>query len=313
MTTHRNALPQLGDTVFLTDGGLETVLIFHHGMDLPQFAAIDLLRSDEGTTTLRDYYRHYAGIAVETGLGFILESPSWRASRDWADKLGYGSAELTDLNYKSIALMEQIRDELATDASPMVISGNIGPRGDGYVTGELMSADQARAYHEEQIRIFADTCADMVSGLTVNYVNEAIGIVQAANDHAIPSVISFTTETDGRLPDGSGLGEAILAVDDATDGGPAYYAINCAHVEHFRGVLDSGNDWMSRIRGVRANASRLSHAELDEAEELDDGDPDEFGHHYGELRAQFPNITVLGGCCGTDHRHVRAAAEAAKR
>ena len=251
MTKHANRLPHQSDAMFLTDGGIETVLIFDEGLDLPHFAAIALLDDEHGSRTLRSYYRRYARLAIEARMGFVLESPTWRGSRDWTDRLGYSEAKYVNLNRKAIELMHEVRNELANRQSPMVISGNIGPRGDGYTPGELMSVGEARSYHSEQVRIFADSAADMVTGLTINYVNEAIGIVLAASDFDMPSVISFTTETDGRLPDGTGLADAISAVDEATGEAPAYFAINCAHVEHFREQLEPGSQWTRRIRAVR--------------------------------------------------------------
>jgi len=301
--THRDHLPQLEDRPFLTDGGLETVLIFQEGMDLPGFAAFALLKDDEGTATLRRYYEPYAALARDRGVGFVLESPTWRASPRWARELGYSEDELERLNRKSIALMEDLRDEYEADA-PMVISGQLGPQDDGYNPRELLSADAARDYHRTQIETFADTAADMVTVLTMTYADEAIGVCRAAAEAGIPAAVSFTVETDGRLPSGQALGDAIAEVDADTP--PAYFMINCAHPTHFDHVLDEGGEWKERIRGLRANASTRSHAELDEAEELDDGDPADLGARYAALREALPRLTIVGGCCGTDHRHVTA-------
>ena len=200
--------------------------------------------------------------------------------------------------------MAELRAEFETARSPMVISGNIGPRGDGYDPQRLMSVAEARDYHGEQIAVFANTAADMVSAFTMNYVNEAAGIALAAKQAGMPAVISFTVETDGKLPTGETIGDAIAAVDGASGASPVYYMINCAHPTHFRDALKSGEAWVDRIGGLRANASRRSHAELDAATELDAGDPREFGQLHAELRRLLPRATVLGGCCGTDHRHV---------
>ncbi|MGI9224025.1 MAG: homocysteine S-methyltransferase family protein [Woeseiaceae bacterium] len=304
MTTYRNALPQLGEELFLTDGGLETTLIFHNGIDLPHFASFVLMRDEDGTTALRGYYESYLDIASKSGTGFILESPTWRASADWGVKLGYDAAALADVNRRSIELLEHLRERYADRAGPIVISGNVGPRGDGYVAGEQMSADEAAEYHAAQIGTFAGTNADMVCAITLTYAQEAIGIVNAAAAHGIPVVIGFTTETDGRLPNGQALHDAIEEVDAATNSAAAYFMVNCAHTEHFDDALQAGAHWAGRVRGVRANASRLSHAELDEAEELDDGDPGEFGRLYRRLRQRLPQLSVFGGCCGTDHRHI---------
>src|SRR6185295_17082016 len=307
--SHRTELPQLDDRVFLTDGGIETTLIFHEGLDLPLFAAFDLLKDDEGTEALRRYYEPYLELARERGLGFVLESPTWRASPRWAGELGYSADQLDDLNRRAIALMEQLR--VAHEGrGPIVVSGCIGPQDDGYDPQGMLSADEARAYHSVQIGTFADTSADMVCAITMTYADEATGVTRAALDAGLPAAISFTLETDGRLPSGQGLGEAIEQVDAETDSGPAYYMINCAHPTHFDSVIEGGAPWAGRIRGLRANASTKSHAELDEAEELDEGDPDDLGPRYAALRGKLPNLNVLGGCCGTDHRHVCAVRDA---
>ena len=304
MAKYRRQLPQLGDKLFLTDGGIETTLMFHEGMDLPAMAAFTLIPQKDGQEALRRYFRRYAELARSRGAGFVLESATWRASPDWGSKLGYTRADLAAIKRKSIGMLEDVRAEFETPASPMVISGCLGPRGDGYVPGEVMSEAEAEEYHAWQVGVFRDTAADMVTAITMTNVAEAIGITRAAEAAGMPVAISFTTETDGRLPTGQLLGEAIETVDEATAGGPAYYMINCAHPTHFADALRSGGSWVRRLRGLRANASCKSHAELDAATELDEGDPVEFGVQHAELRRLLPHLTVLGGCCGTDHRHV---------
>lgn len=304
MTSTTITLPGEDEQIFLTDGGLETTLIFHDGFDLPHFAAFDLLKHKAGREAMQRYYEKYAAIAVRARSGFILEAPTWRANADWASKLGYDRGQLADANRGSIEFLQNIRDEFITDDSPFVISGCIGPRGDGYVVSETMTAEQAEAYHQDQVEAFIQSGADMVTALTMTYPDEAIGITRAAQKAGLPVVVSFTTETDGKLPNGMSLQQAIERVDDATDNGPLYYMINCAHPDHFRDALEQNADWVKRIKGIRANASRMSHAELDDAEELDDGNPQEFGELYQQLRQSFPQFNILGGCCGTDHRHV---------
>ena len=309
MAKYRDALPQLRGGVFLADGGLETDLIFNRGFDLPEFAAFHLLASADGRAALDDYYRAHAGIAVEHGAGFILDSATWRANPDWGAAIGYGTEELRSKNVEAVAMLEGIRREMETPDSPMVINGVVGPRGDGYVPGEQMSADEAADYHAFQIDTFATTPADMITAVTMNYVAEAVGVVRAANAAGMPLAVSFTVETDARLPGGSSLEEAIHAVDDATDGGPAYYMINCAHPSHFEYDLVGGGGWLGRIRGVRANASKRSHEELDGAPDLDAGDPLELAADFRRLTGALANLNVLGGCCGTDHRHIAEIAK----
>ena len=299
--SYRSGLPQLGGELFLTDGGIETTLIFHHGLDLPAFAAFVLLRDEAGIDELRRYYAPYLELAREAGAGFVLESPTWRASPRWAGELGVSERELDELNRRAIALMEELRGEAG---GTVVISGCIGPHDDGYNPAAKLTAAGARDYHATQIATFADTAADMVTAMTITYADEAIGLALAARAAGVPIAISFTLETDGRLPSGQALGEAIAEVDEATDAAPAYYMINCAHPTHFEGALEGQPAWRERIGALRANASTKSHAELDEAEELDEGDPADLGTRYAALRERLPRLTVLGGCCGTDHRHV---------
>jgi S-methylmethionine-dependent homocysteine/selenocysteine methylase len=307
---YRERLPQLDRPLFLTDGGIETTLIFHEGHDLPHFAAYDLLARDGGEDALRRYFEPYVALALAHGVGIVLETPTWRASPDWAELLGHSPDQLAELNRRSVALLEGLREAYETDATPIVVSGCVGPRGDGYVVDDPMTADEAAAYHAVQIGTFAESAVDLVTAVTMTYVDEAVGVVDAARAADVPVVISFTVETDGRLPGGQALGDAVEEVDSRTDRAVAYFMVNCAHPSHFRDVLDPGAAWAGRIRGLRANASRSSHAELDEAEELDVGDPEELGRQYVGLRERLPALTVLGGCCGTDHRHIDAIARA---
>lgn len=308
---YRSALPQLGTELFLTDGGIETTLIFHEGLELPDFAAFDLLKHSQGTAALRKYFRTYAIIAQRFGVGLVLESATWRASADWGAKLGYSSAALAEANRKAVDLIEEIRQEFETSRTKVVISGCVGPRGDGYSPVNVMSAVEAESYHSGQIATFADTPADLVTAITMNYSEEAVGIVRAARQAGLPVVISFTVETDGRLPTGQTLKAAVEQVDDATSSYPAYYMINCAHPTHFEHALAEGDSWIARIRGLRANASRRSHAELNDSSELDIGNPSELGSQYAQLKSgPLAQLNVMGGCCGTDHRHIEEIAKA---
>jgi len=309
MSKYRHRLPQLSNPFFMTDGGLETTLIYHDGLELPLFAAFDLLKDEAGTDVLRRYYECYAQLARTHGRGLVLEAPTWRASADWATRLGYDAPALADANRRAIGLMLEVRAAHESPVSRMVVSGNLGPRGDGYLANAQMSVDAARAYHQAQVDTFAATDADMVAAFTMNYVEEAIGIVRAAKAAAMPVVISFTLETDGTLPSGATLAEAIARTDDETGGTPVYYMINCAHPTHFASVLavhGDGSAWRHRIRGLRTNASTRSHAELDASTDLDAGDPAELAAGHRQLRGLLPALAVIGGCCGTDHRHVDA-------
>jgi homocysteine S-methyltransferase len=303
-------LPHVAGGVFLTDGGIETTLIFDDGFELEDFAAFTLLGDDAGREALRRYYESYVAIAARDGVGIVLETATWRASSDWAARQGIELERLGELNRAAVELLLELRRDHATASAPIVVSGCIGPRGDGYRADEIMTPDEAERYHVLQARELAAAGADMITAITMTYVEEAIGVVRAATSVGLPVVIAFTVETDGRLPTGATLGEAITAVDAATGSGPAYYMVNCAHPTHFAGVLDPEQAWTRRIGGIRANASTMSHAELDAAEELDAGDPNDLAARYAALRDEHPQITVLGGCCGTNHRHLDAISRA---
>jgi len=306
----RGPLPQLSGSLLLADGGIETDLIFRQGWDLPSFAAFVLLDDSAGTEALRDYYRPYLSIARSAGFGLVLETPTWRAGHDWGDLLGYDTAGLARVNRQGVQLLSELREEADTGAVPILISGCRGPRADAFNAGIVMTADQALRYHSPQVQTLGSSGTDFVSALTLAYPAEAIGIARSAQEEGVPVVISFTVETDGRLPNGSTLEEAVLQVDEATDGGPAYYMVNCAHFTHLRNTFEANpgapTAWRSRLRGVRANASDRSHAQLDAATDLDDGDPARFGDQSAQLLSQLPALMVLGGCCGTDARHIEA-------
>jgi homocysteine S-methyltransferase len=302
MTMYRDNLPVLDGGVFLTDAGLETDLIFNHGVPIREFAAHTLLPDPAGRDALVRYLEGFLTLARDTGLGFILDTQTWKAHPHWAADLGQSAAELRDANVAAVDFALGLRTKFAANAGPILVNGLIGPRGDAYAPDGIVSASEAESYHSEQIGWLAETDVDMVTALTFTQSTEAIGAVRAAVAAGLPIVVSFTIETDGRLPTGQPLGEAIAAVDEATDGAAAYFMVNCAHPDHFPSDL-GGN---ARIRGLRCNASRASHAELDASETLDDGDPDDFARGYEALRKALPSLTVFGGCCGSDLRHVTA-------
>jgi S-methylmethionine-dependent homocysteine/selenocysteine methylase len=309
MSGYRHALPQLGGDIFLTDAGIETDLIFNHGIEIRAFAAHTLLSDPVGKQAIIDYFRGFLSLAHAHNTGYILDSVTWKAHMHWAGDLGASEQELQEANKASIALMSQLREEFASNAKPIVLNGIIGPQGDAYAPERDVAIHEAEHYHAKQIGWLAATAVDMVTALTFTQSDEASGLVLAARSAGLPVVVSFTVETDGRLPTGQPLGEAIDAVDQATDAAAAYFMVNCAHPEHFAHVLGD-TPWARRIRGIRCNASRKSHAELDASATLDAGDPVELGHQYAAIRAKLPWLNVFGGCCGSDLRHVTQIARA---
>jgi homocysteine S-methyltransferase len=295
----------------LTDAGLETVLLFEEGIDLPQFAAFPLVDTDAGRAALRRYYTPFLELARDREVPLVLSAPTWRANADWGSLLGYEADELAAVNGRAVALVEDVRDDVLGpgERGRVVIEGSVGPRSDAYSPTLLMDAEEAERYHGVQLRTLAETGCTQTTALTLTYVDEAIGIVRAAQTAELPIVVGFTVETDGRLPSGASIEHAIGAVDAATDGAAEAFMINCAHPTHFADALPEGGA-RQRISGLRANASTRSHAELDEADELDSGDPLDLAERYVALRRELPRLEVLGGCCGTDIRHVTAICDA---
>jgi homocysteine S-methyltransferase len=306
MSKYRDSLPQLTGKPFLGYAGMATDVIFNHGIDLPGFAEYTLFESKEGRERFYGYCRNLVGVAKKYGYGVILESPTWVGNRDRGLKNGYSPEKLSELNRLGVDIVAQARAEFGD--IPTVLACSVGPRDDGYNPSEFMSSREAENYHSEQIGWVVDTEVDMVNAVTLCYAEEAIGIVNASRRLGLPCVIGFTVETNGHLPNGDSLEEAITKVDDATNSAVSYFILNCAHPDHFTNQLVD-SEWMQRLKGILVNASRCSHAELDEAEELDDGDPIELGNQVAEIHREFPQISVLGGCCGTDMRHMECIAD----
>lgn len=296
------ALPQLAGRPVVTDGGLETDLIYHHGADLPDFAAFPLVHDGRGRDLLLDYYRAYVEIAARANAIVQLDTPTWRANTDWGARLGYDTATLAQVNRDSVAMLDELRNDAGLDG--FLVSGCVGPRGDGYVAGDIVDPDVAAKYHAPQVEAFAEAGADLVTALTLTGAGEAIGVIRASRSVGLPVAVSFTVEQDGTLPDGTSLAAAVAEVD--AESRPDYFMVNCAHPTHIAQGLAAPGEWRSRIVGIRANASSLSHAELDAATELDEGDPAEFAVDLEALRTFLPRLSVVGGCCGTDARHVAA-------
>ena len=294
----------------LTDAGLETVLVFEEGIDLPHFAAFPLVDDEGGRAALRRYYEPFLRLARDRETDFVLSTPTWRASSDWGNLLGYDGDGIAAVNRRAVAFVESVRDDVLGPAERdrVVLEGSIGPRSDAYRPAFRMDADEAERYHSAQLHAFADAGCAQAAVLTLAYVEEGIGIVRAATAAGLPVVVGFTVETHGRLPSGDSIEDAIATVDDATEGAAQSFMVNC-HPTHFADALPEGAA-ANRIGAIRANASTLSHAELDEAEELDAGDPVDLAARYVGLRRKLPALEVLGGCCGTDVTHVTAICDA---
>jgi S-methylmethionine-dependent homocysteine/selenocysteine methylase len=309
-TSHAPTQPDADTPLRISDAGMETVLVFEHGFDLPEFAAFTVLDQPAGRAALWDYYRGFVDIADEHGVELVLDTATWRASQGWGAKLGYDAENLDRINREAVAMVEQVRADRPTGAPKIWISGSIGPAGDGYSADIRLTVGEAMSYHEPQLRSLASAGADMATGLTMTHIDEAVGLALAAKAAGIPVVVSFTVETDGALPSGQTLQEAIEAVDAATETYPDGYGINCAHPQHFFDRLSADEGWCSRIGLIQANASQMSHQELNEAPELDPGNPTELATDIAALRDRLPGLAIVGGCCGTSHAHIDQIARA---
>jgi len=303
MSRPRPQLPHQTDKIFLTDGGTETWLMYKRGFELPEFSAFHLLNDERAVGALREYYTAFANIAAQLGTPFVFDSLTYRASRDWGALLGYSTQGLSDMNHKCFDLYRECAAEAGLTAEDTVLSGCIGPKGDAYKTNHDLTAEGAETYHTEQIATFKDAGTDIVTALTLNTTDEAIGIARASAKAGLPSVIAFTVEKDRKLRSGETLKQAIEKVDAATSNAPAYYMINCSHPVDFGPALTS-EPWTDRIRGLRANASSLDHGTLCQLGHLEEGNPDELARQYVDIRAVHPKMNVFGGCCGTDYVHV---------
>ena len=319
----RNVRDLLEQRTFLTNAGTETYLVFQQGFDLPEFCAFVVHEDDEAWDALqRSQLWPTLQTAADNNCGLIQDVLVWRAHPDFLAKLGRSLEELNTVNARAVA---KTRDSLARwretcghdeERCPVLIAADIGPRGDGYqVNNADVTPEAARDYHQQQIAVLAAAQVDLVCALTMTTAAEAIGIAQAADSCSLPIIVSPTVETDGRLPDGSTLGSFIQQVDDATDAAPLFYMVNCAHPTHLRPTLEAARSdkasWLTRFHGFRANSSRKSHEELDNSTELDRGDVFGLAHEMAEMHSEY-GLQVIGGCCGTDHEHLAAMAEAAK-
>ncbi|OMP88511.1 Methionine synthase [Diplodia seriata] len=306
---YRDNLPQLRSTKpFLSDGGLETTLLFKYGFDLPEFAAFPVLDSENGRTVLHELYAAYIKVTIKHKTGIVLGTPTWRASRPWIERLGFPVQKVAYTCSAAVDLLKALREELETADSPVVISGILGPLADAYKTN-VITVESARDGLYDQVKALSDSGADMLGIATITETAEAIAAIQLAQEFGLPITVSFPVETDGRLLNGRSLSEAIAEVDTVTDGYAAYFGINCAHPLHFKAALGAMDLGIRRRIGViRTNASAKSHAELDNSDSLDRGDPVELAGHHPELQELLPRLMVLGGCCGTDEEHMDAIA-----
>lgn len=289
------------DDIIITDGGLETTLIYKYNIELPYFSCINLLKTDSGRNIIYNCLLNYVNISEKYNVNIIIETPTWRCSKKWSKLLNCENSDIEKINREAVNIVKSIKK----NNKKIIISGNIGPIDDGYVISNKLTIEELKEYHSEQIYILANENVDIISAFTINYVEEAIGITLVCKDINIPLVISFTLNIDGKLPSGMTLEDSIKYIDKYTNYYPMYYMINCAHPKHFISLFkDNNSDWIKRIKGIRSNASDKSHEELNNSKKLDIGNIVELSNYCKNIRKENKHINIFGGCCGTDENHV---------
>jgi len=301
--------PRLENKFYLTEGGSETEILYKWSFELPEFAMFTLLDDPEADNVIRGMFRRYFDVAAEHGTAMLLNGHDYRASPDWGAKLGYSSEDLRNVQHRVIRFLDDLRAEYADRVSDVYIAACIGPRGDAYGTGGDISADESEDYHSVQLHNLDGTAADMAVAATFNNVPEAIGVIRAANSIGIPIGVSLTLTPEGRLRSGPSLREAIETIDEASGGGAVWFGTNCAHPVEFEPALADAGPWLERLRYIRPNAAKMDKIALCSLGHLEDGDPVELGQQMGEVARRFPRVDILGGCCGTDERHLSQIAQ----
>lgn len=303
--------PLLSERCAVADGGIETALDERLGQQLPEFAAFTLLETEPGRAALAEYYRPFIELAAAAGVPLVLDTPTWRANRDWGALLGYDAVRLDSMNSSAARLTRETAERLAPNLQ-LTISGCVGPRYDEG-TEKTMTATESETYHEPQVRALAAAGVDRVTAVTMGDPWEVQGIVRAARATGVAVVVSFAVGPDGRLPSGISLGRAILEVDEDSDAYPLGYFVNCAHPDEAALSLGSqgASEAETRAVGERIIGFRLNAAHHGEAGSGDS--PERFARSTLALRELAPGARVFGGCCGTDAPHIAAiAAEIAR-
>ncbi|MDX2274422.1 MAG: homocysteine S-methyltransferase family protein [Hyphomonadaceae bacterium] len=304
---------QREDVIYLTEGGQETELMYKFGFELPEFAMYPLLDNAEALAAMRGMYQRVLETAAKHQVGVLLGGLDYRASPDWASKLGYSREGLADAQFRCIGFLREAAEPFEGQIPDIKIVGCVGPRGDAYSLNRTITAEEAEDYHAVQIETLKRAGVDLISAMTFNNIEEAVGVARAAAKANMPLTVSFTLDSTHRLKSGPSLKQAIEQTDArAGDARPAFYGVNCSHPVEFEPALEPG-DWIKRVRSLRPNASAKEKVELCKIGHLEDGDPVEFGEQMGDLARRYPHIDVWGGCCGTWERHLDHIAANVKR
>lgn len=303
MTDQITFPPQKEGRIYLSEGGVETEILYKYGFELPQFAVFPLLNNPEALSKLKGMYRNYLDVVAKHGMNALIGGLDYRASPDWGDLLGYSPEGLSEANHKSIAFLKEVANEYVSDIPEILIQGCIGPRGDAYDRSQSITADEAEDYHSIQLTTLKEANVDLALAITFNNIPESIGVARAAEKVGVPIAISLSLDSTSKLNTGPSLKEAITTIDTETDQAPEFYSINCSHPIEYEPAIESGN-WIKRVRGVRPNASKMEKIALCKIGHLEEGDPVELGELCGDLARRYPHMDIWGGCCGTWDIHL---------
>ncbi len=288
---------------YLSEGGTETELMYKYGFELPHFAMFPLLNNPDAVLKMKEMLRSYLDVAAKHKICALMGGLDYRASPDWGKLLGYSPDGLAEANLQSIEFLREIAKEYASEIPDILFQGLIGPRGDAYEKNESITENEAEDYHSVQLETLKKADVDLALAITFNNIPESIGVARAAAKIGVSLGISLTLDSSSKLNSGPSLAEAIIAIDEETNQSPEFYLINCSHPLEYEPAIEPGN-WISRVRGVRPNASKMEKIELCQIGHLEEGDPEELGKLCGDLARRYPHMDIWGGCCGTWNSHL---------
>lgn len=269
-----------------------------------------LIYQESGRAALETIYRQYLAIGQRYQLPLLLSTPTWRAGRERIAAAGLAGR---DLNGDNTRFLAKLRDGSGDYARQVAICGLMSCRGDAYKPDEAMSADAAADFHAWQADALAAAGVDFLLAATLPALSEALGLARAQAATGLPYVISFVARREGTLLDGTPLSVAISTIDAAVTPRPLAYLVNCTHASIFRSALlnerNSSPLVKQRVIGLLANTAALSPEELNERTDLVEEAPAVFGRSVAALRSEL-GMKILGGCCGTDQRHIECLARA---
>ncbi len=288
---------------FITEGGIETEIMYKWGFEMPHFAMFPLLDNPQAAAAIKGMYRRYLDVVAKYKQSALIGGFDYRASPDWGNLLGYSASALRDANLQSIQFLRDVAEEYKSDIDQALFSGCVGPRGDAYQTKNTMDRYQAAEYHAIQLETLKLANVDLAWALTFGDPEEAIGVCMAAESLDIPLAVSFSLDSSHHLNTGGSFSKAVEYVDEQTNNFPEFYSLNCSHPDEFNPAIKQGK-WINRVRCFRPNATKMDKISLCKLGHLEEGDPVELGYQMSDLHSRFPHIDIWGGCCGTCDTHL---------